>query len=51
MSCIRLLRVMVGSDTKYYKPMRRTPLENRFAKRGCLRAYKYMVKLILNPYP
>ena len=25
-------------------------LENRLARRGCLRAYKHIVKLIFNPY-
>ena len=48
-SYVQLLDVGIGTDTNVTNPWVELTLENRLGRRGCLRAYKHMVKLILNP--
>ena len=46
MSYVRLLDVVVGYDTRWYKLMVELTIKNWLAKRGCLKAYKHMGKFI-----
>ena len=49
MSYTRLIGIIVGSDIKYYNLMSRTHHWKPVTRGVCLRAYKHMVKVILNP--